>query len=109
MMLVVKNGTESPVPIPELKQMLPADGKFYTLPLEIAKKYAKYLIPIKLLDESAPVTSNDNVKIIYNTPMTSASSVTTSGLNIPKKKGGRPFGSKNKPKTDKPKKTTKKD
>lgn len=52
--IVVKNGTLNPVPIKELKQILPADGKFYTLPLEIALKYKDKLIPIKILEYKLP-------------------------------------------------------
>lgn len=53
--IIVKNGTQNPVKairIEELHQIIPADGKFYKLPYEIAYRYREQLVPIKTIIEN---------------------------------------------------------
>jgi hypothetical protein len=67
--IIVKNGTKNPVRavrIEELHKMIPADGKFYKLPYEIAYKYREALIPVKIIVENADyagytVTSDESI------------------------------------------------
>lgn len=76
--LVVKNLSGVDLQIVELKRIVPADGKMYVLPHDIALKYQKYLIPIMFVEENQGVLT-----------------VTDNETQVPKsriKKDGTPYG-----------------
>ena len=62
--MVVQNKTGKDLKIPEIKRIVPSDGKKYVVPYNIAIKYKQYLTPVQLNDR--PITE-DVVKKIKDT------------------------------------------
>jgi len=59
--MVVINKSGINLQIPELRKIVPSDGKPYILPYEVAIKYKGYLTPVQLSDEIIPQpTKNEN-------------------------------------------------
>ena len=52
--MVVKNISGQDLRIPEIRSIVPADGKAYHLPQDIAVLYKEYLQPIQLSDTPPP-------------------------------------------------------
>lgn len=48
--MVVQNISGTDLSIPEIRSVVPADGKKYILPYEIAIRYKQYLKPVQLSD-----------------------------------------------------------
>jgi len=64
--IIVINISNRDLPIPELKQVLPAgtiDQK-YVLPYDIAVKYKQFLYPIQVIDPEAEIKNVNNIETI---------------------------------------------
>jgi hypothetical protein len=61
-LMVVVNITNKDLKIPEIRSIVPADGKKYILPHEIAVKYKAYLKPVQMSDTPpVPKASDDPI------------------------------------------------
>ena len=56
--MVVVNITNADLRIPEIRSIVPADGKHYIIPYEIAIRYKHALSPIQMADEPAPIPAS---------------------------------------------------
>jgi len=58
--MVVVNITNEDLKIPEIRSIVPADGKNYIIPYEIAIRYKHALKPIQMSDDPSPIEEDSS-------------------------------------------------